>query len=147
MCYISVGVMFAVLMLAPLLCFGFKYRTQRVPELIPKPTVAQLLDETTTRRVYIYGIQDDNGTDVQNFSLDLTPPPDVIMKTSPGTSEGMNVLGIVIFSATMGRWLVWIMHTHFHRVKCTMLCFYMHNCTVYPVQVLVHTHFGIIWFD
>ncbi|XP_028449266.1 solute carrier family 1 member 7a [Perca flavescens] len=79
-----------------------QYRTQRVPELIPKPTVAQLLDESTTRRVYIYGIQDDNGTDVQNFSLDLTPPPDVIMKTSPGTSEGMNVLGIVIFSATMG---------------------------------------------
>ncbi|XP_028328377.1 solute carrier family 1 member 7a [Gouania willdenowi] len=79
-----------------------QYRTQRVPELIPKPTVAQLLDETTTRRLYIYGIQDDNGTDVQNFSLDLTPPPDVIMKTSPGTSEGMNVLGIVIFSATMG---------------------------------------------
>ncbi|XP_078120658.1 solute carrier family 1 member 7a [Sander vitreus] len=79
-----------------------QYRTQRVPELIPKPTVAQLLDETTTRRIYIYGIQDDNGTDVQNFSLDLTPPPDVIMKTSPGTSEGMNVLGIVIFSATMG---------------------------------------------
>lgn len=79
-----------------------QYRTQRVPELIPKPTMAQLLDETTTRRIYIYGIQDDNGTDVQNFSLDLTPPPDVIMKTSPGTSEGMNVLGIVIFSATMG---------------------------------------------
>ncbi|XP_029380415.1 solute carrier family 1 member 7a [Echeneis naucrates] len=79
-----------------------QYRTQRVPELIPKPTVAQLLDETTTRRVYIYGIQDDNSTDIQNFSLDLTPPPDVIMKTSPGTSEGMNVLGIVIFSATMG---------------------------------------------
>uniref|UniRef100_G3PUU0 Amino acid transporter n=1 Tax=Gasterosteus aculeatus aculeatus TaxID=481459 RepID=G3PUU0_GASAC len=47
-------------------------------------------------------VDDDNGTDVQNFSLDLTPPPDVIMKTSPGTSEGMNVLGIVIFSATMG---------------------------------------------
>lgn len=79
-----------------------QYRTQRVAELIPKPTVAQLLDETTTRRVYIYGIQDDNGTDTQNFSLDLTPPPDVIVKTSPGTSEGMNVLGIVIFSATMG---------------------------------------------
>ncbi|XP_029309451.1 solute carrier family 1 member 7a [Cottoperca gobio] len=79
-----------------------QYRTQRVPELIFKPTVAQLPDETTTRRIYIYGIQDDNGTDIQNFSLDLTPPPDVIMKTSPGTSEGMNVLGIVIFSATMG---------------------------------------------
>lgn len=97
-------------------CFGFKYRTQRVPELIPKPTVAQLLDETTTRRVYIYGIQDDNGTDVQNFSLDLTPPPDVIMKTSPGTSEGMNVLGIVIFSATMGKWLAWILYKHLPKV-------------------------------
>ncbi|XP_077413126.1 solute carrier family 1 member 7a [Vanacampus margaritifer] len=79
-----------------------QYRTRREPQYIPKPTVAQLLDETTTRRVFIYGIQDDNGTDVQNFSLDLTPPPDVIMKTSAGTSEGMNVLGIVIFSATMG---------------------------------------------
>uniref|UniRef100_A0A3Q1H6M3 Amino acid transporter n=1 Tax=Anabas testudineus TaxID=64144 RepID=A0A3Q1H6M3_ANATE len=88
--------------LLDLIRYMCNYRTQRVPELIPKPTVAQLLDETTTRRVYIYGIQDDNGTDVQNFSLDLTPPPDVIMKTSPGTSEGMNVLGIVIFSATMG---------------------------------------------
>lgn len=92
---------------------GSQYRTQRVPELIPKPTVAQLLDETTTRRVYIYGIQDDNGTDVQNFSLDLTPPPDVIMKTSPGTSEGMNVLGIVIFSATMGERLLLVnKYTH-----------------------------------
>lgn len=101
----------APLTLGLVLCFGFKYRTARVAELIPKPTVAQLLDEITTRRVYIYGIQDDNGTDVQNFSLDLTPPPDVIMKTSPGTSEGMNVLGIVIFSATMGKRLPWILHT------------------------------------
>ncbi|KAI1883148.1 hypothetical protein AGOR_G00242240 [Albula goreensis] len=68
----------------------------------PKPTVSQDLTETTTRRVFIYGIQDDNGSDIQNFSLDLTPPPDVIFRTLPGTSEGMNVLGIVIFSATMG---------------------------------------------
>ncbi|KAG7487661.1 hypothetical protein MATL_G00025900 [Megalops atlanticus] len=68
----------------------------------PKPTVSQALTETTTRRALIYGIQDDNGTDIQNFSLDLTPPPDVIFRTLPGTSDGMNVLGIVIFSATMG---------------------------------------------
>uniref|UniRef100_A0AAZ3Q066 Amino acid transporter n=1 Tax=Oncorhynchus tshawytscha TaxID=74940 RepID=A0AAZ3Q066_ONCTS len=53
-------------------------------------------------RALIYGIQDDNGTELQNFSLDLTPPPDVYFKTLPGTSDGMNVLGIVIFSATMG---------------------------------------------
>lgn len=68
----------------------------------PKPTSSQDLQDATTRRVFIYGIQDDNGTDIQNFSLDLTPPPDVVFRTLPGTSEGMNVLGIVIFSATMG---------------------------------------------
>ncbi|CAL8366011.1 unnamed protein product [Boreogadus saida] len=79
-----------------------QYRTQSIPVPGPPPTAAQLLDETTTHRLFVYGVQDDNGTDVQSFSLDLTPPPDVVMRTSPGTSEGMNVLGIVIFSATMG---------------------------------------------
>uniref|UniRef100_A0A8B9GQV0 Amino acid transporter n=1 Tax=Astyanax mexicanus TaxID=7994 RepID=A0A8B9GQV0_ASTMX len=67
----------------------------------PKTTVSSLT-ETTTRRPLIYDVQDDNGSDVQNFQLDLTPPPDVVFRTLPGTSEGMNVLGIVIFSATMG---------------------------------------------
>uniref|UniRef100_A0A673MUY6 Amino acid transporter n=1 Tax=Sinocyclocheilus rhinocerous TaxID=307959 RepID=A0A673MUY6_9TELE len=80
-----------------------QYRTNSVPIMkTPKTTVATSLTETTTRRALIYGIQDDNGTDIQNFQLDLTPPPDVVMRTLPGTSEGMNVLGIVIFSATMG---------------------------------------------
>ncbi|ROL52093.1 Excitatory amino acid transporter 5 [Anabarilius grahami] len=80
-----------------------EYRTNSVPIMkTPKATVATSLTESTTRRALIYGIQDDNGTDIQNFQLDLTPPPDVVMRTLPGTSEGMNVLGIVIFSATMG---------------------------------------------
>lgn len=68
----------------------------------PKPTVGQGQSESTTRRPLIYGIQDDNGSDIQNFALDLTPPPDVLVRTREGTSDGMNVLGIVIFSATMG---------------------------------------------
>ncbi|XP_065124922.1 solute carrier family 1 member 7a [Paramisgurnus dabryanus] len=79
-----------------------QYRTRSIPIMKPKPTSSQDLQDATTRRVFIYGIQDDNGTDIQNFSLDLTPPPDVVFRTLPGTSEGMNVLGIVIFSATMG---------------------------------------------
>ncbi|XP_051984731.1 excitatory amino acid transporter 5-like [Xyrauchen texanus] len=79
-----------------------QYRTKSIPIMKPKPTISQDILETSTRRVFIYGIQDDNGTDVQNFSLDLTPLPDVVFRTLPGTSEGMNVLGIVIFSATMG---------------------------------------------
>lgn len=69
----------------------------------PKPTVSQSQSEATSRRMLIYGIQDDNGTDIQNFALDLTPPPDVLIRTQEGTSDGMNVLGIVIFSATMGK--------------------------------------------
>ncbi|MCI4377850.1 hypothetical protein PGIGA_G00208170 [Pangasianodon gigas] len=79
-----------------------QYRSRSIPILKPKPTVSQDLTESTTRRTFIYGIQDDNGTDIQSFSLDLTPPPDVVIRTLPGTSDGMNVLGIVIFSATMG---------------------------------------------
>ncbi|KAK2901335.1 hypothetical protein Q8A67_009450 [Cirrhinus molitorella] len=79
-----------------------QYRTRSIPIMKPKPTIGQDVQDTTTRRVFIYGIQDENSTDIQNFSLDLTPPPDVVFRTLPGTSEGMNVLGIVIFSATMG---------------------------------------------
>lgn len=83
-----------------------QYRTNSVPIMkTPKTTVSPSLTESTTRRALIYGIQDDNGTDVQNFQLDLTPPPDVVFRTLPGTSEGMNVLGIVIFSATMGNFI------------------------------------------
>ncbi|KAM3876412.1 solute carrier family 1 member 7b [Diretmus argenteus] len=77
-----------------------QYRTSTEVTVKPKPTQSQ--SESTTRRTLIYGIQGDNGTAIQNFSLDLTPPPDVLIRTAPGTSEGMNVLGIVIFSATMG---------------------------------------------
>lgn len=59
-------------------------------------------EEAPARRILIYGVQEENGSHVQNFALDLTPPPEVIYKSEPGTSDGMNVLGIVIFSATMG---------------------------------------------
>lgn len=79
-----------------------QYRTSSEYVVKPKPTVSQAQSESTTRRALIYGIQDDNGTDIQNFALDLTPPPDVLIRTREGTSDGMNVLGIVIFSATMG---------------------------------------------
>lgn len=68
-----------------------------------KPRLTGSQSESSTRRALIYGIQDDNGTDIQNFALDLTPPPDVLIRTREGTSDGMNVLGIVIFSATMGK--------------------------------------------
>ncbi|XP_077189808.1 excitatory amino acid transporter 5 isoform X1 [Paroedura picta] len=75
-----------------------QYRTKSIP--IVKAN--KVTSESTTRRIIIYGVQDENGSNIQNFALDITPSPEVIYKSEPGTSEGMNVLGIVIFSATMG---------------------------------------------
>ncbi|XP_012577610.1 PREDICTED: excitatory amino acid transporter 5 isoform X3 [Condylura cristata] len=75
-----------------------QYRTKTTP-IVHSPTLAS---EVSPRRILIYSLQEDNGSRVQNFALDLTPPPEVVYKSEPGTSDGMNVLGIVIFSATMG---------------------------------------------
>uniref|UniRef100_H0ZFT9 Amino acid transporter n=1 Tax=Taeniopygia guttata TaxID=59729 RepID=H0ZFT9_TAEGU len=75
-----------------------QYRTRSIP-IIKSNKAAP---ESSTRRIIVYGVQDENGSNVQNFALDITPPPEVIYKSEPGASDGMNVLGIVIFSATMG---------------------------------------------
>ncbi|OWK64447.1 Excitatory amino acid transporter 5 [Lonchura striata] len=74
-----------------------QYRTRSIP-IIKSNRAAP---ESSTRRIIVYGVQDENGSNVQNFALDITPPPEVIYKSEPGASDGMNVLGIVIFSATM----------------------------------------------
>uniref|UniRef100_G3RPG0 Amino acid transporter n=1 Tax=Gorilla gorilla gorilla TaxID=9595 RepID=G3RPG0_GORGO len=76
-----------------------QYRTKTTP-VVKSPKVAP--EEAPPRRILIYGVQEENGSHVQNFALDMTPPPEVVYKSEPGTSDGMNVLGIVFFSATMG---------------------------------------------
>ncbi|XP_019060971.1 excitatory amino acid transporter 5 isoform X2 [Fukomys damarensis] len=76
-----------------------QHRTKIVP-VVRSPKVAP--EEAPPQHILVYGIQEENGSRVQNFTLDLTPPPEVIYKSEPDTSDGMNVLGIVIFSATMG---------------------------------------------
>ncbi|XP_066232397.1 excitatory amino acid transporter 5 [Saccopteryx leptura] len=76
-----------------------QYRTKTTP-IVKSPKVAS--EEAPSRQILIYGVQEENGSHIQNFALDLTPPPEVFYKSEPGTSEGMNVLGIVMFSATMG---------------------------------------------
>ena len=108
----------------------------------PKPTVAQDLSESTTRRVFIYGVQDDNGTDIQNFSLDLTPPPDILMRTLPGTSDGMNVLGIVIFSATMGERSH--THSHTHTLKQSLTARISHSLTAHSTLLLTLQRDGVV---
>ncbi|KAM9687355.1 excitatory amino acid transporter 5 [Trichechus inunguis] len=76
-----------------------QYRT-KTTAIVKSPKVAP--EEATPRQILIYGVQEENSSHMQNFALDLTPPPEVIYKSEPDTSDGMNVLGIVIFSATMG---------------------------------------------
>lgn len=80
-------------------CVARQYRTKTTP-VVKSPKAAS--EEAPAARSLIYGVQEENGSRVQNFALDLTPPPEVVYKSEPGTSDGMNVLGIVIFSATMG---------------------------------------------
>ncbi|KAG8518957.1 Excitatory amino acid transporter 5, partial [Galemys pyrenaicus] len=75
-----------------------QHRTKTTP-IVKSPPLAS---EVSPRRILIYSVQEENGSRVQNFALDLTPPPEVVYKSEPGTSDGMNVLGIVIFSAAMG---------------------------------------------
>ncbi|KAG9350793.1 hypothetical protein JZ751_024682 [Albula glossodonta] len=74
---------------------GGPYSTDLVPVL-----------KTTTKTIepnYVYIMPDENNPKVgRPVFLELTPAPDILYKGVPGSSKQMNVLGIVIFSATMG---------------------------------------------
>ncbi|KAM3876290.1 excitatory amino acid transporter 5-like [Diretmus argenteus] len=71
-----------------------QYKTDLVPVL--------KVQTKTIQPNFVYIIPDDNDPKGRTVYLELTPAPEVMYKTSPGTSQQMNVLGIVIFSATMG---------------------------------------------
>ncbi|KAJ8408413.1 hypothetical protein AAFF_G00258270 [Aldrovandia affinis] len=62
--------------------------------------------KTATKTIelsYVYIMPDENNPKVgRPVFLELTPAPEVQYKSVPGSSKQMNVLGIVIFSATMG---------------------------------------------
>ncbi|KAM4548037.1 excitatory amino acid transporter 5 [Odontesthes bonariensis] len=71
-----------------------QYKTDLVP-ILKVPTKAIQSD-------FVYVVPDDDDPKGRTVYLELTPPPEIMYKTSPGSSQQMNVLGIVIFSATMG---------------------------------------------
>uniref|UniRef100_A0A8C7SFZ1 Amino acid transporter n=1 Tax=Oncorhynchus mykiss TaxID=8022 RepID=A0A8C7SFZ1_ONCMY len=56
----------------------------------------------TVQPNFVYIMPDDSGPTGRAVFLELTPPPEIHYKTRAGSSQQMNVLGIVIFSATMG---------------------------------------------
>ncbi|MBN3289149.1 EAA5 protein, partial [Polypterus senegalus] len=76
-----------------------QYRTQLIPSI--KPLSSSRIAGIAPNFVYI--VPDEKnpklGTAVY---LELTPAPEVIYKSTPGNSREMNVLGIVLFSATIG---------------------------------------------
>ncbi|KFW92442.1 Excitatory amino acid transporter 5, partial [Phalacrocorax carbo] len=77
----------------------FQYRTVLVPVVksrgFPKIPAKSLS--------FIYFAPDDENPEIHRpVFLELTPSPEMTYRTLPGTSNEMNVLGIVIFSATIG---------------------------------------------
>ncbi|XP_077390301.1 solute carrier family 1 member 8a [Festucalex cinctus] len=71
-----------------------QYKTDLVP-ILKVPT-------RTLTPNFVYVVPGDAEVKGRTVVLELTPAPEVTYKTSPGSSQQMNVLGIVIFSATMG---------------------------------------------
>lgn len=76
---------------------SFQYRTDLVP-------IVQGSDVKESQANYVYVMPDYHNPKLGHpVFLEITPAPDIKYKIVPSTSKGMNVLGIVIFSATMGR--------------------------------------------
>ncbi|XP_077060378.1 solute carrier family 1 member 8a [Siphateles boraxobius] len=71
-----------------------QYKTDLIP-ILKTPV-------NTGRPNFVYLMPDDDNPKGRTVLLELTPAPDIQYKTRPGSSQQMNVLGIVIFSATMG---------------------------------------------
>ncbi|TWW58378.1 Excitatory amino acid transporter 5 [Takifugu flavidus] len=70
-----------------------QYKTDLIP-ILKVPT-------KTVQPNFVYVVPDDSDPKGRTVYLELTPPPEVMYKTNPGSSQQMNVLGIVVFSATM----------------------------------------------
>lgn len=76
--------------------FLLQYRTDLVP-------IVQSADVKQSQANYVYVMPDYHNPKLGHpVFLEITPAPDIKYKIVPSTSKGMNVLGIVIFSATMG---------------------------------------------
>ncbi|XP_074547487.1 solute carrier family 1 member 8b [Halichoeres trimaculatus] len=73
-----------------------QYRTDLVP-------IVKSTDMKESQANYVYVMPDYHNPQLGHpVFLEITPAPDIKYKIVPSTSKGMNVLGIVIFSATMG---------------------------------------------
>ncbi|XP_055004105.1 excitatory amino acid transporter 5-like, partial [Boleophthalmus pectinirostris] len=72
-----------------------QYRTDLIP-------MVQNNDVENSQANFVYVMPDYHNPQLGHpVFLEITPAPDIKYKMVPSTSKGMNVLGIVIFSATM----------------------------------------------
>ncbi|KAK1805802.1 hypothetical protein P4O66_012854 [Electrophorus voltai] len=78
----------------PIFAVSLQYKTELIP--VFKTQVS------SRQPNFVYLLPDEGSHEGRAVFLELTPPPDVHYRTRPGSSQQMNVLGIVIFSATMG---------------------------------------------
>nr|AAB88290.1 glutamate transporter 5B [Ambystoma tigrinum] len=75
-----------------------QYRTVLIP--VVKSQDTKFLKKSLS---FIYFAPDDKNPEIHRpVLLEITPSPQMSYKTRPGTNTEMNVLGIVIFSATIG---------------------------------------------
>lgn len=66
--------------------------------------IVQSISEKESQANFVYVMPDYHNPRLGHpVFLEITPAPDIKYKMVPSTSKGMNVLGIVIFSATMGK--------------------------------------------
>lgn len=76
-----------------------QYRTVIVP-VVKSPRFPTIPGKSLS---FIYFAPDEENPEIHRpVFLELTPSPEMTYRTLPGTSNEMNVLGIVIFSATIG---------------------------------------------
>ncbi|XP_078527288.1 excitatory amino acid transporter 5-like [Lissotriton helveticus] len=75
-----------------------QYRTVLIPVVKAQDTKYQKKSLS-----FIYFAPDDSNPEIHHpVLLEITPSPQISYKTKPGSATEMNVLGIVIFSATIG---------------------------------------------
>uniref|UniRef100_A0A8C5WPS9 Amino acid transporter n=1 Tax=Laticauda laticaudata TaxID=8630 RepID=A0A8C5WPS9_LATLA len=77
----------------------FPYRTVLVP-VVKSPGIPKKASSSFS---FIYLVPDPGNPEIQRpVLLEITPSPEMIYEALPGSNNEMNVLGIVLFSATVG---------------------------------------------
>ncbi|PWA29515.1 hypothetical protein CCH79_00008038 [Gambusia affinis] len=113
-----------------------QYRTDLVPSV-------QSANEKESQANFVYVMPDYHNPRLGHpVFLEITPAPDIKYKIVPSTSKGMNVLGIVIFSATMGLLLGKMGERGLPLVN---VCQCINECVMKIINAAMYFPFGIVF--